>query len=406
MPEDPSADLVARQYKRWRYPEPIQSLENWISGNWERFDPSHAHRLLWPDRRYRPELDILSAGCGTNQAAAVAYTNPAAKVTGIDISQESLDHGRYLKDRYGLANLELRLLPIEEVADLNRDFDLIMCTGVLHHLASPEAGLAALAGVLRPDGVAALMVYARYGRLGVEIMQSAFRDMGLVQDERSLDLVKAAVASIPPSHPLSAYLAIAPDVQFDAGLVDTFLHGRDRSYTVDDCLALVESAGLVFQDWLLKSNYYPFALDDHDDAFVAAVEKLPREQMWSVVERINTGNACHFFLATPPVRPAASYRIDFGAPGAVDYVPIFRHQCGITGQELFRPGWSTRLTPVQQAMAGRVDGESSIAQIARQVAGGPAADGMVPSELETVARRLFDGLWRADFVVIDSSRTA
>lgn len=25
---------------------------------------------------------------------------------------------------------------------------------------------------------------------------------------------------------------------FDAGLVDTFLHGRDRSHTVDDCLVL------------------------------------------------------------------------------------------------------------------------------------------------------------------------
>ena len=28
----------------------------------------------------------------------------------------------------------------------------------------------------------------------------------------------------------------------------TFLHGRDRSFTVDDCLDLVTSAGLVFQD--------------------------------------------------------------------------------------------------------------------------------------------------------------
>ena len=43
-------------------------------------------------------------------------------------------------------------------------------------------------------------------------------------------------------------------------LVDTFLHGRERSYTVDDCIDLVTSAGLVFQGWFLKAPYYPHDL--------------------------------------------------------------------------------------------------------------------------------------------------
>ena len=38
-------------------------------------------------------------------------------------------------------------------------------------------------------------------------------------------------------------------MQSDAELVDTFLHGRERSYTVDDCIDLVTNAGLVFQGW-------------------------------------------------------------------------------------------------------------------------------------------------------------
>jgi SAM-dependent methyltransferase len=48
------------------------------------------------------DLDILIAGCGTNQAAVSAYRNPGAKVVGIDISQPSLDHQQYLKDKHGL----------------------------------------------------------------------------------------------------------------------------------------------------------------------------------------------------------------------------------------------------------------------------------------------------------------
>ena len=239
MAENPRADLVAHQYEKWQYPEPIQNLETWLSGSWQWFDPSHAHRILWPDRPLQADLDILIAGCGTNQAAVFAYTNRASKVVAIDVSQPSLDHSKYLKDKYALKNLELRLLPIEEVPTLKQDFDLIISTGVLHHLAEPKVGMKALADVLRPDGVAAIMLYARYGRAGVEMMQAIFREMGLGQDDESLRMVKAAIASLAASHPVKGYVSIAPDLAFDAGMVDTFLHGRDRSYTVEDCLDLV-----------------------------------------------------------------------------------------------------------------------------------------------------------------------
>lgn len=401
---DPRDDLVARQYRKWRYPEPILDLDAWTASHWDRFDPSHCHRVMWPVQPYRPDMDILVAGCGTNQAPVLAYRNRDARVVALDISEESLDHGRYLKSKHGLTNLELRLLPIEEATTLDRRFDLIVSTGVLHHMASPEAGLRALADVLKPDGVVALMVYARYGRWGVEVMQSAFRAMGLAQDEHSLQVVKAALRSLPPGHPIERYLMLADDLRFDAGLVDTFLHGRDRSYTVADCLRLVDSADLVFQDWLLKANYYPFVVGEHSEAFVSAVAGLPTEQMWSVVERINTDNACHFFLATSPSRPISEYRIDFSGADALQYVPVFRFRCGIDGEDVVRPDWSVRLEPAHLNFVRAVDGEASIGEILRRVGAGGDSGGIADDDLPSQARALFEGLWRADFVAIDTSR--
>ena len=87
---------------------PIQDLEQWLASNWEWFDPSHAHRVLWPDREYKADLDILITGSDTNQAAVFAFMNPDAKVVAVDMSQPSLDHQQYLKDKHGLFNLELR----------------------------------------------------------------------------------------------------------------------------------------------------------------------------------------------------------------------------------------------------------------------------------------------------------
>jgi 2-polyprenyl-3-methyl-5-hydroxy-6-metoxy-1,4-benzoquinol methylase len=308
--DDPRNDEVSRQYDRWQYPPPIQDLETYSKNNWEWFDPFWAHRVLWPDRGYRSDLDILIAGCGANQAAVFAFTNRAAKVVAIDVSQSALDHHQYLKDRHSLHNLELHLHPIEEVSALGQDFDLIVSTGVLHHMADPLTGMTALAGCLRRDGAMAVMLYAKYGRIGVELLESVFRDMGLCQDEASVQVVKDIIAVLPVDHPVRSYLKLARDLQTDGALVDTFLHGRQRSYTVGECIDLVASAGLAFQGWFHKTPYYPHEILAPTSGVQPDLAKLPDEiKLWSVMERLQSLNATHFFMACRPDRPKERSRL-------------------------------------------------------------------------------------------------
>lgn len=397
---DPRADVVARQYQRWQYPHPIADLDLWTTNNWEWFDPAYSHRILWPDREYQLDLDILIAGCGTNQAAIFAFTNPQATVLGLDISQPSLDNQQLLKEKHGLKNLELQLLPIEEAASLRRDFDLVVSTGVLHHMADPLAGLSALAGCLRRDGVLALMLYAKYGRIGVEILESAFRDMGLGQDQASVQLVKDTLSLLPQDHPVVNYLKLARDIVSDAALVDTFLHGRQRSYTVDECIDFVESAGLVFQGWFHKTPYYPHEFNMPMGEFYSAVTALPERKLWSVMERIQTLNAAHLFMACRPDRPEEQYTIDFAAAEALDYVPVLRTRCGVDGAEIFWPGRRFALNAAQLPFVQHVDGLRTIREIIHQVACMPGLASVGTAELEAFARRLFQSLWRLDFVAI------
>ena len=395
MSGDPRRDVVADQYERWVYPEPIEDIPAWLKQNWQWFDPSHSHRLMWPDRPYRPELQILVAGCGTNQAAVLAHTNPAATIVAIDVSEASLAHHRVLRERFGLRNLKLHHLPIEEVAALHRDFDLIVSTGVLHHLADPQAGMNALASCLRPEGVIALMLYARYGRLGVEVMESVFDDLALVQDEPSVAIVRDALDVLPSQHPLRSYLSIAPDLTFDAGLVDTFLHGRARNYTVDECIDLVEQSGLVFQGWLLKSPYEPARVPGN--TFLSAVSALPDRARWSVMERVNTANGCHFLLACRPERPEGRYRIDLWSQHARGYVPSYRHQCGIDGDTLVKPGWRATLTGTQARIAGLIDGRRTLGAIADMT----TAPGENSVEALTEVLSFVETLWHQDYLAME-----
>lgn len=58
MTADPRADVVSRQYERYRYPLPIQDLDALPESTWHWYDPSRFHDMLWPDRGYQPDLDI------------------------------------------------------------------------------------------------------------------------------------------------------------------------------------------------------------------------------------------------------------------------------------------------------------------------------------------------------------
>ncbi|WP_407686187.1 class I SAM-dependent methyltransferase [Mycobacterium sp. HUMS_1102779] len=400
MNDDPRADVVNRQYERWRYPQPINDLEVWLDGNWEWFDPVHAHRVLWPDRQYKTDLDILIAGCGTNQAAVFAYSNPTARVVAIDISQPSLDHVHYLKDKHGLWNLEPKLLPIEEVSSLGLEFDLIVSTGVLHHLADPVTGMRALGGCLRPDGALALMLYAKYGRIGVELLESLFRDMGLAQEDASVRIIKDTIAMLPADHPVQSYLRIARDLQSsDAALVDTFLHGRQCSYTVDECIDLVDLSGLAFQGWFFNAPYYLHDSVMPTSDFHRIANDMSERKLWSVMERIQTLNACHFFMACRVDRPKQSYAVNFSADESFDYIPAMRMRCGLSGNEIYRPDWSMQLNSAQLPFVQNVDGRRTIREIAEAVAQ-TGSRRVAAGDPENFGRKLFQSLWRLDFLAM------
>jgi 2-polyprenyl-3-methyl-5-hydroxy-6-metoxy-1,4-benzoquinol methylase len=195
---------VRNFYERLPYPAPVTSLDRNLDGNPERRRAQF--HLIWPAKRPPLNLEILVAGCGTSQAARYALRDPDARVTAIDISETCLRHTRELQQTHDLRNLELHLLPIENVQELARSFDLIVCTGVLHHLPDPDLGLRALRDVLRPGGAMRIMVYARYGRAGIYMMQEYCRLLGVDTSEEDLRDLGATLAALPADHPISGVL--------------------------------------------------------------------------------------------------------------------------------------------------------------------------------------------------------
>ncbi len=167
--------------------------------------------LFWPHEPYRDDRSILVAGCGTSQAAHYAVRWPRARVVGIDLSENSIAYELDLKRKHKLDNLEVRQLAVERAGELGERFDYVVCTGVLHHLADPDAGLRALREVLTPHGALHLMVYAPYGRAGVYMLQDYCRRLGIGASEREINDLAATLKTLPPDHPLVPLLRNSPD---------------------------------------------------------------------------------------------------------------------------------------------------------------------------------------------------
>lgn len=419
MPEPPegtpdSGHDVRRQYEQWVYPLPLADLDEVARrGEGELSDPSLLRRKFWPRAVEPANLRILSAGCGTSQAAWLAYRNPQCQVVGIDISQAALACQAALREKHRLANLELHALDLLEVERLNAPFDLIVCTGVLHHLPDPDAGLRKLKAVLAPQGVMSIMVYGWHARVGVYMMQEAFRLLGIEQTAEGIGVVRETLQALPGWHTARMYLETAPDLAYDAGLVDTFLHRQDRAYTVKQVLRLAADNGLQFQDWLDRRDYSLGDFLRSNPGFQQRAQRLKPEDIWQLVELLSQSRGTHDFLLCHPERDPGDYTPRFDAQDRtgqwLSYIPHLRPPISVVrpaNRELQTPATLRRLAyefTVDWQEAGMmqlVNGQRSIAEIVQTSLESPADD----EQVRRRALRLFARMHDADHLMFELPR--
>jgi SAM-dependent methyltransferase len=300
----PPRDEIADFYDSHPYPPPLENIEKSLEG-WDERRKRVEHFRHWPTVPYPGERDILVAGCGTSQAARWAARYPEATVVGIDVSRSSLDAERRLAERHGLDNLELRELSIEEAADLRQTFDQIICTGVLHHLTDPVLGLKALRSVLTPDGALQLMVYAGYGRFGIDMMRDYGRRLSLGTAEEEIEELRRALSEIPLGHPMSHVLREARDFQDPDALADALLNPRETSYTVPALFDLLDAGGFRFARWVRQAPYLPQC---------GIMSRLPHGERIARMAEVDQYAAMELFRGTISRHSLIAYRDDSPLP--------------------------------------------------------------------------------------------
>lgn len=379
-------DPVEQQYSQYSYPEPADDIPTWLqTWNYDPYDPSLFSPLYWPEGRPRANLEILVAGCGTMQAAVLAFKNPACRITGVDFSSASIAHEARLRERHDLKNLLLEKMDLRDLPKLGRSFDLIVSSGVLHHLADPQEGLRALAGVLEPlHGVMLIMLYGRFARTGVYALQDAFRRMRLSQSPEGIEVVRSTIQRLPPRHPARWYFDSSPEMNSDAAIVDTFLHSQDTAYSVADVLDFVRNNGLVFKGWLDAALY--------NQDVVGLAPDMADEDRWSIVEILTGLLPQHCFMASLPSRDPRSV-ISFASEHWLDYVPQRHPQLRPSNFEQFKivRGKNEFIaSPLEFVLVGEANGSQPISGILKH----KALAKLAFAERKNRAKEFYRRMWR------------
>jgi SAM-dependent methyltransferase len=402
------AKAIRAFYESHPYPAPVATLEQRL----DRYrDPQRRRAqslLLWPLEKPRPDRSILIAGCGTSQAARHALMQPDAQVTAIDLSETSLRHTRELQKKHNIRNLHLHRLAIERIGELGQTFDQIVCTGVLHHLSDPDAGLRALRDVLARDGAIQIMVYAPYGRAGIAMMQDYCRLLGIGVGDEDLRDLGQTVQALPVDHPIAAVVKRAKDFTQPNALADALLNPQDRAYSVPQIYDWLERCGLQFGRWYEQAAYLPQCGAIEDAPHGARLSALPPPAQHAAVELLRGTMDRHSFIAYRDDREREAQPITSGGDAWRSFVPVRlpwtltvkdRAPRGVAAVLInprhTYPDLALFIDAAQERLLTAIDGQRSAGEI-------------LDSASETVSdeqgRQFFTRLWEHDLIVFDAKR--
>lgn len=181
------------------------------------------------NRAIPPHTRVLEVGCGTGQLGN--FLSVANRfVLSADMTWNSLQLAQRFKMAGGLggvhfAQMNLFRMPLQPGA-----FDVVICTGVLHHTSDPYRGFKGLIEFARPGGYVIIGLYNLFGRA-----QTRMRRL----------LAKLIGRTVERLDPYLAGTRMAADKRL-AWYMDQYQNPHESLHTMDEMLRWFDDNGLEF----------------------------------------------------------------------------------------------------------------------------------------------------------------
>jgi SAM-dependent methyltransferase len=177
--DDETSQAVRAQYESNPYPRWVRP-EHGMPETFSEYMTAALPSYTAPKRLRQPDIDILVAGCGTgNEPIKYSLALKQAHITAVDISRCSLAYAKRKAKEFDASNIDFFHGDILHLDQLDQRFDLILSSGVIHHMANPLKGWKILRDLLATDGVLELSLYSQIARREISLQRKAIEALGI-----------------------------------------------------------------------------------------------------------------------------------------------------------------------------------------------------------------------------------
>src|SRR5216684_950458 len=117
---------------------------------------------------------VLELGCGTGQLS-LFLASAERTVVGADLARPSLALARAAAARYGVNGVHFVETDLRAPGLRPGAFDVVICSGVLHHTPEPRTSFASVARLARSGGVLVIGLSNAYARLPLRLRRAVAR---------------------------------------------------------------------------------------------------------------------------------------------------------------------------------------------------------------------------------------
>lgn len=129
------------------------------------------------------KLEVLDIGCGTGLVSNLFALKYQSNFTSIDFS-DSLDYAQNFATANDITNVKWIKQDFLKF-NTKKQYDVIICCGVLHHMPCHQEALAKIKQLLKPGGTLVLAVYNKYGKILKHLININYHSPILDEDQEN-----------------------------------------------------------------------------------------------------------------------------------------------------------------------------------------------------------------------------
>jgi len=207
---------------------------------------SNIHVQSPPKANLSKTHNHLIAGCGTGfGVCGTAMLYPNARITAIDLSRASLTYAKGKAKELGLKNISFYQGDILNLNSLDQKFDIIECSGVLHHMDDPLVGWKSLLAKLKEGGRMNIGLYSELGRRDVVAARAVVKEQGFTATHASIKAAREYIANLPDDYLAKAVMS-RRDFYSLSDCRDLIFHEQEYRFTIPQIKDALDSLGLNF----------------------------------------------------------------------------------------------------------------------------------------------------------------